>query len=77
MQKISFFIIEQLKKYRNCPALDEMLTSIADTTTGREPWMRKPNSPATLLTVTVLLHSKKQMQTDMSPSNTIPIRTSF
>ena len=31
--------------------------SMADTTTGREPWIRKPNSPRTLSTRTNLLHS--------------------
>ena len=31
--------------------------SMAETTTGREPWIRKPNSPSTLCTSTVLLHS--------------------
>ena len=31
---------------------------MADTTTGREPWMRKPNSPPARGTATVLLHSE-------------------
>ena len=32
---------------------------MADTTTGRDPSIRKPNSPFTLMTHTVLLHSKE------------------
>ena len=34
-----------------------VLGSMADTTTGLEPWMRKPNSPLTRSTLTNLLHS--------------------
>ena len=34
--------------------------SMAETTTGREPWIRKPNSPPTRCTNTVLLHSGEQ-----------------
>ena len=34
--------------------------SMADTTTGRDPWILKPNSPSVLGTVTVLLHSKEE-----------------
>lgn len=31
--------------------------SMADTTTGRDPWIRNPNSPDSRLTVTVLSDS--------------------
>lgn len=34
--------------------------SIADTTTGLEPWIRKPNSPEDLVTITTSSHSAKQ-----------------
>ena len=37
-----------------------VLGSMADTTTGREPWIRNPNSPRTRSTRTDLLHSEKQ-----------------
>ena len=33
--------------------------SMAETTTGLEPCIRNPNSPSSLCTVTVLLHSRK------------------
>jgi hypothetical protein len=34
--------------------------SIAETTTGFEPWMRNPNSPDSRWTTTVLSHSTKE-----------------
>jgi len=38
-----------------------VLGSMAEITTGREPWIRNPNSPLTRRTRTVLLHSEWQI----------------
>ena len=40
--------------------------SMAETTTGRDPWIRNPNSPRTRKTCTVLLHSEKKWRNSIT-----------
>ena len=54
-----------------------VLGSMAETTTGLDPWMRKPNSPLTRWTQTVWLHSEMKQVYSRDHHDKLALSISF